>query len=87
MSRHAGATGRLDVTAAVAERYHRMTGPLVRAGSAWPPRRSRPLLLVGGRALDLSDGQPGSRATASGRCSFRLRNFRQPIRFPSLGPG
>jgi len=66
MSRHAGATGRLDVTAAVAERYHRMTGPLVRAGSAWPPRRSRPLLLVGGRALDLSDGQPGSRATASG---------------------
>src|SRR5829696_4013447 len=66
MSRQAGATSRPEVTATVAEQYHRMTGPLVRAASAWPPRRSRPLLLVGGRALDLGGGQPGSRATASG---------------------
>ena len=31
-----------------------VTGPPVRAVSAWPPRRSRPLLLVGGHALDLA---------------------------------
>jgi hypothetical protein len=52
-----------------------------------PPGGSRPLLLGGGRALDLGGGQPGSRAPASGRCSFRLRNFRRPIRFACLGPG
>src|SRR5512132_2820446 len=44
-----------------------MTGPLVRAVSRYgPPGGSRPLLLVGGRALGLGGGQPASRATASG---------------------
>ena len=38
------AASRLDVTAAVAQTLHRVTGPPVRAVSAWPPRRSRPLL-------------------------------------------
>ena len=36
------------------QRYSLAAGSLVRAVSAWPPRRSRPLLFVGGHALDLA---------------------------------
>jgi hypothetical protein len=58
----------------------------VRAGSAWPPRRSRPLLLVGGRARP-GGGQPGSRATASGPMLVPVAELSAADTIPTLRAG